>query len=84
MMSLPKLEDAVRDQQVRDAAAANTVDNFQYVFEKRIDDLFVDRMEQNENITSKFLNEPEFKKVIMAFLIKQVYERVRKEMGVVA
>ena len=75
-------EDAVRDQQVRDAAIANTIDNFQYVFEKRVDDLFVDRMEQNENITSKFLNDPEFKKVITAFLIKQVYERVRKEMGV--
>jgi type I restriction enzyme, R subunit len=77
-------EDAVRDQQVRDAAVANTIDNFEYVFDKRVDDLFVDRMEQNENITSKFLNDPEFKKVITAFLIRQVYERVRKEMGVVA
>ena len=77
-------EDAVRDQQVRDAAVANTIDNFQYIFDKRVDGLFVDRMEQNENITSKFLNDPEFKKVITSFLIKQVYERVRKEMGVVA
>ena len=76
-------EDALRDQQVRDAAAANTIDNFQYVFEKRVDDLIVDRMEQNENITSRFLNDPEFKKVITAFLIKQVYEKVRKEMGIV-
>ena len=52
--------------------------------DKRVDDLFVDRMEQNENITSKFLNDPEFKKIITSFLIRQVYERVRKEMGVVA
>ena len=63
-------EDAVRDQQVRDAAVANTIDNFQYIFDKRVDDLFVDRMEQNENITSKFLNDPEFKKVITVFLDK--------------
>lgn len=76
-------EDAVRDQQVRDAAVANTIDNFQYIFDKRVDDLFVDRMEQNESITSKFLNDLEFKKVITSFLIKQVYEKVRKEMGVV-
>lgn len=44
----------------------------------------VDRMEQNENPTSKFSNDPEFKKVIMTFLIRQVYERVRKQKGIIA
>jgi type I restriction enzyme R subunit len=74
-------EDAVRDQQVRAAAAVNTIDNFEYVFAKRVDDLFVDRMEQNETITARFLNDPDFKKVVSAFLVKQVYERIRGELG---
>lgn len=75
-------EDAIRDTQVRDAAKVNTLDNFEYVFAKRIDDLFVDRMDQNESITSRFLNDLEFKKVISAFLVKQVYERIRGEVNV--
>ena len=77
-------EDAMRDQQVREAAAANTIDNFSFIFKKRIEDLFVDRMEQNEAIAARFLNDEEFQKVVYAFLLKQVYERVRKEMGVMA
>ena len=77
-------EDAMRDQQVREAAAANTIDNFSFIFKKRIEDLFVDRMEQNEAIAARFLNDEEFQKVVYAFLLRQVYEKVRKEMGVVA
>ncbi len=77
-------EDAMRDQQVREAAAANTIDNFSFIFKKRIEDLFVDRMEQNEAIAARFLNDEEFQKVVYAFLLKQVYEKVRKEMGVMA
>jgi type I restriction enzyme R subunit len=74
-------EDAIKDSRVRDAAAVNTLDNFEYVFAARVDELFVDRMEQNESITSRFLNDPDFKKVVSAFLVKQVYERIRAEMG---
>lgn len=76
-------EDAVLDQHVRDAASANTLDNFDYVFKSKIDDLFVDRMTQNESITSKFLNDSEFKKVVSALLVKQVYEQIRTELGIV-
>ena len=75
-------EDVVRDQQIRDAAAANTIDNFEYVFAKRVDDFFVDRMDQDETITTRFLNDREFKKVILSFLVKQVYERIHGEMGI--
>ena len=73
-------EDAIMDEQVRDAAKVNTIDNFEYVFSKRVDDIFVDRMDQNESITSRFLNDPEFKKVISTFLVRQVYERIRNEL----
>ena len=36
-------------------------------------------MEQNEDITVKFLNEPEFKEVVGKYLLKQVYEQIRAE-----
>ncbi len=75
-------EDAINDAHVRDAAKVNTLDSFSYVFNKKIEDLFVDRMEQNENLTSKFLNDKDFKKVVSEYLMKQVYEKIREEVGV--
>jgi len=75
-------EDAVNDENVRDAAKMNTLDGFSYVFSKKIEDLFVDRMEQNEVLTSKFLNDGDFKKVVSEYLMKQVYKKIREEMTV--
>lgn len=75
-------EDAVKDENVRNAARVNTLDGFSYVFNKKIEDLFVDRMEQNEVLTSKFLNDGDFKKVVSEYLMKQVYDKIREEVGV--
>ncbi len=75
-------EDAVRDQQVRDAAAVNTMDNFGFIFMKKIDELFLDRLDMNGSFTERFMNDPEFKSVVSAFMLKQVYERIRSEMGI--
>ncbi len=75
-------EDAMNDVGVRDAAKVNTLDGFSYVFNKKIEDLFVDRMGQNEVLTSKFLNDGDFKKVVSDYLMKQVYEKIRDEVGV--
>lgn len=73
-------EDAIRDEFVRDAAKVNSLDGFSYVFNKKIEDLFVDRMEQNEGITSKFLNDKGFKKFVSGYLMEQVYRTIRKSM----
>ncbi len=75
-------EDAIMDQKVRDAAQVNTIDNFEYVFSQRVDDLFVDRIEQNEAIASRFLNDSEFRNVVSTFLLKQVYEKIRGEFAI--
>jgi type I restriction enzyme R subunit len=50
-------EHAVADEDLQDAAA-NTIDNFKYVFDKALDGLFIDRMEQNEDIFSRFMTDP--------------------------
>jgi len=36
-------------------------------------------MEQNEEITAKYLNEKEFQETAGQQLLKQVYEQIRKE-----
>jgi len=72
-------EDAVADTGLRQAALANTMENFGYVFLKALEGLFIDRVEQNEEITAKYFNEKDFREVVGQKLLKQVYEQIRKE-----
>ena len=75
-------EDAVADPSLRQAAMVNTEEGFGYVFLKALEGLFIDRMDQNEEITAKFMNEKDFNKVVGKTLLKQVYEQIREEEGV--
>jgi len=72
-------EDAAADTTLRQAAMANTIENFGYVFLKALEGLFIDRIDQNEEITAKFMNESEFQKVVSQDLLKKVYEQIRAE-----
>jgi type I restriction enzyme R subunit len=72
-------EDAVADTNLRQAAIANTMENFGYVFRKALEGLFIDRMEQNEEITAKFLNEKDFQNAVTKHLLEQVYKQIREE-----
>lgn len=73
------LEDAASDPALRQAAMANTVENFGYVFLKALEGLFVDRMEQNEEIAAKFMNEKDFHDAVAQHLLRQVYEQIRSQ-----
>ncbi len=72
-------EDAVADDNIRQAALANTMENFGYVFIKALEGLFIDRMEQNEEIAGKFMNEGGFREAVSRHLLKTVYEQIRAE-----
>jgi type I restriction enzyme R subunit len=72
-------EDAMADSGLRQAAHANTLENFGYVFTKALEGIFIDRMEQNEDITAKFMNDGKFREVVSQQLQKEVYEQIRKE-----
>ena len=75
-------EDAVSDQDLRQSAIVNTRENFGYVFKKALENLFIDRMDQNQEITAKFLNEKEFQKVVSNNLLDEVYDQIRSENNV--
>jgi len=72
-------EDAAADSELQQVALANTMENFGYVFLKSLEGLFIDRMDQNEEITAKFLNEEEFQSAVGKNLLRQVYEQIRTE-----
>jgi type I restriction enzyme R subunit len=75
-------EDAVLDSNLRQAALANSMENFGYVFRKALEGLFIDRMDQNEEITAKFMNEDQFREAVSQHLLKEVYESIRADAAV--
>jgi len=77
-------EDAVADAAIRQAAMANTMENFGYVFLKALEGLFIDRMEQNEDITARFINDKDFQDVIGKHLLRTVYEQIRSDLPAAA
>lgn len=72
-------EDALADSNLRQAAVANTLENFGYVFRKALEGLFIDRVDQNEDITAKFMNDDRFREAVSRHLLKDVYEKFRSQ-----
>ncbi len=65
------------DPALRQAALANSMENFGYVFVKALEGLFIDRMESNEEITAKYMNDKNFQTTVGNYLLKQVYEQLK-------
>jgi len=74
-------EDALGNANLRRAAMVNSMENFGFVFDKELEDLFMTRMEHNEEIAGKFLNEEAFRKAVSGYLLKKVYEQFHADAG---
>ncbi len=72
-------ETAAGDEHLRQAAVVNPQDKFELVFQQRVEGLFEERMEQNEEIYLRYMNTPEFQREINRLLAAQVYRRLRRD-----
>ena len=72
------VEAAIRDDSLQQAAQANPVDKFQLVFRQVLESLFIERMDMNEDIFARFMNEPEFQDLVTKGLGQKVYDRLLK------
>jgi type I restriction enzyme R subunit len=70
-------EEATSDQQVVQQAQANPFDNFALAIRQKITDLMVDRLEQNQDIVTKYFGEKEFQELAFQELARRIYEEVR-------
>jgi type I restriction enzyme, R subunit len=70
-------EAAVDNETLQTAAKVNTLDNFKHVFERMLEGLFIDRMEGNEEIFDRIMQDAGFRDVASAHLVRDVYERLR-------
>ncbi len=73
------VEVAVADDGLRQAAAANPEDKFELVFRNLLERLFVERMDQNEEIFVRFMNDKAFQKLVTAWTAAEAYRRLRTQ-----
>jgi type I restriction enzyme R subunit len=71
------VEAAVADAGLQQAAVVNSSDKFELVFKNLLDKLFVDRMDQNEEIFVRFMNDLPFQKMVTTWMAAQAYRRLR-------
>ena len=75
------VEAAMGDDGLRRAAAVNPGDKFELLFKNVLERLFVDRMDQNEDIFVRFMNDVPFQKVVTSWMAEEAYRRLRVSEG---
>jgi len=71
------VEAALADESLRQAANANPEEKFALVFNRVLESLFVERMEQNEDIFARFMNDQGFQKLVATWLVGDVYKKLQ-------
>ena len=75
------VEAAMANDGVRQAAAVNPGDKFELVFKGLLQNLFAERMDQNEDIFVRFMNDEAFQNVVTRWMSSAAYRRLRSEDG---
>ena len=69
-------ESAVENEQIRQTALANSLDNFKLVISPRIQHLMYERMSENDALVSRFMNEQDFQEIVLAGLVREIHEAI--------
>jgi type I restriction enzyme, R subunit len=71
-------EDLVSDSVLAQQGKSNSIDNFKYPFNDVFINKVIDRMEQNQEIADKLMNEDRFAEVVSDLLLHKVYQRLKE------
>jgi len=72
-------EELASDETLSEQAKSNSMENFKYGFNDAFLSKLVERMDQNEEIFNKIMDNKEFSDVVKEYLIKKVYGRANKK-----
>jgi type I restriction enzyme R subunit len=61
---------------LKQAAQVNPPDKFSLLFNRLLESLFVERMDQNEEIFARYMNDPVFQEFVAQLLGTEVYRRL--------
>ena len=70
-------ETAVANEQLRQAVLANSIENFEPVFNKQLENLFIERIDGNEDIFVRLMNDEAFRRVAADHLMRAVGQQVQ-------
>jgi type I restriction enzyme R subunit len=67
----------VADEKLLKQASSNTIENFKFGFDDIFMDKLIERMEQNQDIFTKMMDDKEFGNLVKDYLLKKVYNQLR-------
>ena len=73
------VEAALADAGLRQAAVVNPSDKFELVFKSLLQNLFAERMDQNEDIFVRFMNDAPFQNIVTGWMSSEAYRRLRRD-----
>jgi type I restriction enzyme, R subunit len=71
------VETAVLEEDLIKAAEVNPVEKFELLFKNVLENLFVERIDQNEEIFARFMNDAVFQKMVTTWLASQAYKKLK-------
>jgi type I restriction enzyme R subunit len=71
------VETAILDGSLIQAAEVNPQDKFELVFKNILEKLFMERIDQNEDIFGRFMNDNKFQKLVTTWLASQAYNKIK-------
>tara|TARA_R110000751_G_scaffold236480_1_gene337752 strand:- start:4077 stop:4313 length:237 start_codon:yes stop_codon:yes gene_type:complete len=66
----------VADDKLSEQARNNSMDNFKFGFEDAFMDKLIGRMEQNQDIFSKMMDDKDFGMLVKDYMLKKVFKRM--------
>ncbi len=70
------VEAAALDETLRLAASVNPAEKFELVFKNLLETLFMERMDQNEDLVAQFMNDPAKRQLITGWLASETYRKL--------
>ncbi|MBC8391423.1 MAG: type I restriction endonuclease subunit R, partial [Deltaproteobacteria bacterium] len=71
-------EELVADQKLSEQAKNNSIDNFKFGFEDRFLDKLIERMDNNQDIFTKIMDDKPFGDVVKEWMLYKVYNRLNE------
>lgn len=72
------IETAVSDEDIKQAAKVNSSDKFELIFKAMLEKIFIERMDQNEELFARYMNDPKFQKAVSDNISMEVFDIVNE------